>query len=184
MSRLSSSRYRQKPDAADRWNDQALYLVADELQSELMKVKDVGLTFIVGGRPQEIRIAPDPGRLSLYGVPLNALIDAVRSANIAFLPGDLHANDVTTSVDVGHTLTSPSEIGLLTVRAADGRSVYLRDVADVSLGPREDQAHVWRFTQDNGVTRMAPAISLAIAKRDGANAVVVSQAIEARLQAT
>lgn len=170
-------------EAADRWNDQALYLVADELQSELMKVQDVGLTFIVGGRRQEIRVAPDPGRMALYGVPLNSLIDAVRGANVSFPAGDLHANDVTTSVAVGQTLNAPADIGLLTVKAADRRSIYLRDVADVSLGAGEEQTRVLRFTQDNGVTRMAPAVSLAIAKRDGANAVVVSQLVEARLHA-
>ncbi len=167
--------------AADRWNDQALYLVADELQSELMKVKDVGLTFIVGGRPQEIRISPDPGRLALYGVPLNSLIDSVKNANRSFPAGNLHATDEVASVLVGQTLDEPSEIGLLNVRAADGRSIYLRDVANVTLAPREDQARAWRFSTDDNVVRMAPAVSLAIAKRDGANAVVVSQAIEARL---
>lgn len=170
-------------DVADRWTDQSLYLIADELQAELMKVPDVGLTFIVGGRPQEIRIAPDPGRLALYGVPLNELVSAVRSANAAFPAGDLHGNDRTDTVSVGQTLDSPADIGLLTVKALDGRSVYVRDIADVSLGPREDQARVWRFTYDEGVAKMAPAVSLAIAKRDGANAVVVSQAIEARLHA-
>lgn len=69
-------------EAGARWTDQALYQVADELQSELMKTPDVGLTFIVGGRPQEIRIAPDPGRLQLYNVPLNSLISAVRAAQV------------------------------------------------------------------------------------------------------
>ena len=48
----------------------------------------VGLTFIVGGRPQEIRIGPDAGRMSLYGVPLKSLIDSVRAANVAFPAGD------------------------------------------------------------------------------------------------
>src|SRR6185503_5666067 len=116
--------------------------------------------FIVGGRPQEIRIAPDAGRMSLYGVPLKSLIDAVRAANVAFPAGDLHANDTTSSVAVGQTLDALADIGLLTVKAADGRSIYLRDVADVTLGAREDQTHVWRFTRDAGVTRMAPAVSL------------------------
>jgi len=167
--------------AADRWNDQALYLVADELQSELMKVPDVGLTFIVGGRPQEIRIAPDPGRLALYGVPLNFLIDSVKNANRSFPAGDLRSVDQMATVIVGQTLDEPAEIGLLGVRAMDGRNIYLRDVADVTLSAREDQARVWRFSTEDGVIRKAPAISLAIAKRDGANAVVVSQAIEARL---
>src|SRR5512147_2783014 len=52
-----------KAEAADRWTDQALFDVADELRSELAKVEDVGLSFMVGGRPQEIRVEPDPGRL-------------------------------------------------------------------------------------------------------------------------
>lgn len=168
---------------ADRWSDQALYQIADELQSELMKVNDVGLTFIVGGRPQEIRVAPDPGRLSLYGVPLSSVIDAVRNANRSFPGGDLRGRSDTSSAIIGRTLDEPADIGLLTVRAADGRTVYLRDVAEVSMGPREDQARVWRFTREGegGETFMAPAVSLAIAKRDGANAVTVSQAIERRL---
>ena len=168
--------------AADRWNDSALYRVADELQSELMKVDDVGLTFIVGGRPEEIRIAPDPGRLALYGVPLGSVIQAVRNANRSFPGGDLRGRDGTASTAIGQTLDDPNEIGLLTVQAADGRTVYVRDVAEVTMGPREDQARVWRFTRENGHERMAPAVSLAIAKRDGANAVVVAQAIERRLQ--
>lgn len=170
-------------EAADRWDDSALYRVADELQSELMKVDDVGLTFIVGGRPHEIRVAPDPGRLALYGVPLGQLIETISNANRAFPGGDLRGRDGTTSTAIGQTLDDPAEIGLLTVRAADGRTMYVRDVAEVTLGPREDQARVWRFTRDGERQRMAPAVSLAIAKRDGANAVVVSQAIEARLHA-
>ncbi|MEZ5996606.1 MAG: efflux RND transporter permease subunit [Hyphomonadaceae bacterium] len=168
-------------EAADRWTDQSLYLLADALQSELMKVQDVGLSFIVGGRPQEIRVAPDPGRLALFGVPLSSVIDAVRNANRSFPVGDLRGRSETWSTVVGRTLDDPSDIGLLTLRAADGRTVYLRDVAEVSMGAREDQARVWRFTRGGDQSRMAPAVSLAIAKRDGANAVVVSQAIERRL---
>jgi multidrug efflux pump subunit AcrB len=169
--------------AADRWDDSALYRVADELQSELMKVEDVGLTFIVGGRPQEIRVAPDPGRLALYGVPLGRVIETVRNANRSFPGGELRGREGTSSAVIGETLSDPTEIALLTVEAADGRSVYIRDIADVTLGPREDQARVWRFTREDEGQRVAPAVSVAIAKRDGANAVIVSQAVERRLHA-
>ncbi len=167
--------------AADRWDDQSLYLVADELLAELMKVDDVGLSFIVGGRPQEIRIAPDPGRMALYGVSLKALLDSIEGANRSFPAGDLRERGSTLSVAVGETLNNTAEIGLLSVPALDGSKVYVRDVADVTLGPREDQARVWRFTSFDDGLRMAPAVSIALAKRDGANAVVVSEAIEHRL---
>ncbi len=168
-----------KREAADRWNDQALYEIADELQAELMKVKDVGLTFIVGGRPQEIRIEPDPAKLATYEVSLGGLIGAIEDANRTFPAGDLHQSGGATAVAIGKTLDDPVEIGLLTVPAADGGRVYLRDVAAVKLAPREDRARAWRLTRGNG--EALPAVSLAIAKRDGANAVVVSKAIEERL---
>ncbi|MBI1366827.1 MAG: AcrB/AcrD/AcrF family protein [Alphaproteobacteria bacterium] len=167
--------------AADRWNDQSLYEVADELQAELMKVKDVGLTFIAGGRPKEIRVEPDPAKLALFGVPLGSLIDVVKSANATFSAGTILDRDKTETVKVGRTLDDPSEIGLLTVPTGDGRSVYLRDVAKVTLGPREDRERAWRFDRGPDGVEMAPAVSVAIAKRAGANAVVVSKAIEQRL---
>ncbi|MGE0408896.1 MAG: efflux RND transporter permease subunit, partial [Amphiplicatus sp.] len=170
-------------DAADRWTDQALYEVADEFQAELMKVKDVGLTFLVGGRPREIRVAPDPARLALYETPLSVVIDAVKSANRSFPAGAVQERDETRTTAIGETLDDPGEIGLLTVPTGDGRSVYLRDVADVTLGSRETRARVWRIGRAADAIAATPAVSLAIAKRDGANAVVVSKAIEHRLHA-
>ncbi|MEZ5922255.1 MAG: efflux RND transporter permease subunit [Parvularculaceae bacterium] len=168
-----------KKSAADRWNDQSLYLVADELQSEIVKVKDVGLTFVVGGRPREIRIEPDPAKLATYQVSLSSVINAVKSANQSFPAGAINADNKREKVAIGETLEDPAEIGLISVPAADGGRVFLRDVANVTLAPREDRARVWRFErgEENGV----PAVSIAIAKRDGANAVVVAKSIEERL---
>ena len=48
-----------RPDAPGAWNDQALAQLAGRLRTEIAKVPDVGLTFIVGGQQQAIRIAPD-----------------------------------------------------------------------------------------------------------------------------
>lgn len=168
------------PEAIGRWNDQALHTLVERVQGEVAKVKDVGLTFIVGGRPQELRIEPDPAKLALYRAPLSAIIEAVRAANRAFSAGDIRGGGKTEQALIGQTLKDPAEIGLLTVPSADGGSVYLKDVAKISLAPREDQARVWRIEKD-GVA--APAVSLAIAKRNGANAVVVSKAIEEKLKA-
>lgn len=167
-----------KLEAADRWSDQALYEIADELQAELMKVKDVGLTFVVGGRPREIRIEPDPSKLAAYEVSIGAIIAAVESANRTFPAGEIHQSGGVRALRIGQTLNDPVQIGLLTVPTAKGAFVYLRDIAEVELAPREDRARVWRLTRE-GPAR--PAVSLAIAKREGANAVVVSKAVEERL---
>jgi len=165
------------PEMAERWSDQALYAIALKLRTEVAKVEDVGLTFIVGGRPDEIRVEPDPERLALRGVPLGGVIEAVRQANRSFPAGAIRQDGQAVDVAAGRTLASAQEVGLLSVASVKGEPVYIRDVATVIQGPREDQARVWRHSRTADGWTQAPAVSLAIAKRQGANAVVVSEHI-------
>ena len=171
-----------KPGAAGQWNDASLYELAAKLRTEVAKVDNVGLTFLVGGRPEEIRIAPDPAKLRQYGVPLGHVIEAASQANRSFPLGNIRKDGKAVAVIAGRTLSSAQEVGLLTVRSASGAPVYLRDVASVTQGPREDQARAWRWAKTDGKWDNAPAVSIAIAKRAGANAVVVSDAILERVE--
>ncbi|OYX63310.1 MAG: multidrug transporter AcrB [Sphingomonadales bacterium 32-64-17] len=176
-----------RPGAAGQWTDGSLYELAAKLRTEIAKVDDVGLTFLVGGRPEEIRIAPDPARLRQYGVPLGSVIEAASQANRSFPLGNIREDGKAVGVTAGRTLSSAQEVGMLTVRSATGAPVYLRDVANVTQGPREDQARAWRWAKaangaENGKWHSAPAVSIAFAKRAGANAVVVSDAILERVE--
>jgi len=166
-----------KPGEASRWNNAALRDVAERLRSEIAKVDDVGLTFITGGAPEEIRIAPDPARLALHGVPLAALADAVGGANRAFPAGSAREDGKAVAVSAGRTLRSAGDVGMLTIGTASGAPVYLRDVADVTQQPREEQAQVARWVRHADGWSAAPAVSIAIAKRSGANAVTLSEAV-------
>ena len=171
-----------KPGAAGRWDDTALYELAAKLRTEVAKVDDVGLTFITGGRPEQIRIAPDPAKMALHRVPLGHVVEAASQANRASPVGSVRDGGQAVTVSSGKTLATAAEIGNLTVRAIDGAPVYLRDVAEVTQGPREDQARAWRWSRVDGQWHSAPAVSLAIAKRSGANAVVVAEAVLARVE--
>ena len=77
----------------------------------------------------------------------------------------------------GQTLRGVPDIGLLLLTTRDGRPVYVRDVAQVVIGPSTAESRVWNLTPASEGWDRAPAVSLALAKRAGANAVVVSQAI-------
>ena len=76
-----------KPEAAARWTDKDLYELGEELQAELVKTDNVGLAYISGGNAEQIRVEPDPEKLSLYGVTLQQLVEKVRGANRSFHSG-------------------------------------------------------------------------------------------------
>ena len=160
------------------FEDNGLYHMAEDLQVELAKLEDVGLSYIVGGRPDQIRIEPDPEKLSLYGITLAQLVDKVREANRAFLAGHVRENNRALSVAAGQTLQGIPDIGLLLLSARDGRPVYVRDVANVVVGAKPLEHQVWQYTRaKDGTLDRAPAVTIALAKRAGANAVVISDRI-------
>jgi len=172
-----------KSASAQRWDDNGLYRVAAELQHELVKVDDVGLTYLVGGRANQIRVEPDPERLSLYGITLSQLADKIANANRSFQVGAFREAGRNVPVVAGQTLQGVPDIGLLLLTARDGRPVYLKDVADVVVGAGQPESRAWTLTRaGDGTLEERPALSLAFAKRRGANAVVVADALLQRLE--
>ena len=176
-----------KPDAAARYNEKDLYQIARELQYELVKTDNVGLTYISGGNAQQIRVEPDPEKLALYGVTLQQLVAKVREANRSFQAGSVRDNDTMRTVAAGQTLAGIPDIGLLLVTTRDNRPVYVRDVAKVVIGPSPQEHRVWFEQPEKGGPKgekweRVPAVSVAFAKRSGANAVVVAEDLLARLK--
>jgi multidrug efflux pump subunit AcrB len=173
------------PKSGDRgrWDDNKLFEVAEELQHELRKVNDVGRSFIAGGRATQIRIEPDPERLSLYGIALNQLVDKVRNANRAFAIGGLRQSGRHLPVVAGQTLKGGADVSLLLITSYDGRPVYLKDVADVVYGSAQSEHRTWHLTPDDqGNLIKRPAVSLALAKRQGSNAVTIASDLLAQLE--
>ena len=152
--------------------------IARELQVELAKTPDVGLTYLVGEAAEAIRIAPDPERLALYGVTLQQLAGKVEAANRAFATGLIRDGGGQIALVAGQTLQAPAEVADLLLTTRDNRPVYVRDVADVAIVPDTSDKLVATVTRGpDGALQRAPAVTLAVAKRAGANAVVVAEAV-------
>ena len=170
-----------KPEAADRWTDKDLYDLAVKLRTELIKIDNIGTSYIVGTGAEQIRVEPDPEKLSLFGVTLQQLIGKVRDANRSFVAGAVRDAGMMRTLAAGQTLRGVPDIGLLLLTTRDNRPVYVRDVAKVVIGPSTAESRVWNLTPASDGWQRTPAVSLALAKRAGANAVVVSQAIVDRV---
>ncbi|MBM3615849.1 MAG: efflux RND transporter permease subunit [Alphaproteobacteria bacterium] len=178
-----------RPEVADRWTAADLTRVAREVQVEVSALPDIGLTYLVGEQPEEIRITPDPECLAQAGLTLQALAGKVEGANKAFALGTIRQDGKQIDLAAGETLQGLDQTANLLVTTRDGRPVYLRDVATVSLktDPKENRV----FTMARGAATEAeaagfearvPAVSLAVAKRPGANAVAIAEEIRHAIQ--
>lgn len=171
-----------KPEAAARWNDTHLYELALQLQEELIKTKEIGASYLVGGRPRQLRIEPLPEKMSLYGITLDQLVAKAKNADRSLVSGTVRGQNASFTVLAGQTLQSTTDLGTLLISTRDGKPVYLRDVARIVSGGKPLESRAWFIAKTDGKLGEAlPAVSLALSKRSGANAVTIASEVNERL---
>ncbi|MDR6757974.1 multidrug efflux pump subunit AcrB [Mycoplana sp. BE70] len=173
-----------RPGAADHISANDLTRIARELRTETTKIEDVGFAYLVGATDEIIRVAPDPSKLSLYGVTLQQLAEAVGNANRAFPAGRLRQDGEQITLVAGETLATPAQIGNLLLTSRDDRPVYVRDVAAIEFATDTTDALVSTVTRgsETGSVVRVPSVTLAVTKRAGSNAVTVAEAILHRVE--
>jgi multidrug efflux pump subunit AcrB len=104
---------------------------------------------------------------------------ALTQANARLDAGELTARDSVVQIAVGAPLTNAREVGSIVVSNRRGAPVYLRTVADV----RDDFGDLTSYVSHRTGTGAAEsAVTLAVAKRKGANATDVTHAVLARVE--
>jgi len=156
----------------------ALRQVAVHLEDAIRAVPDVAETFVTGGAPKQLRVELDPARLAASGVTPGAVVHALQGANAQLVAGELAQHDTLMRIDVGAPLTNALEAGSIVVASTGARAVYLRDVANV----REDFGSTTTYVSHREGTGAAEAaVTIAVAKRKGANATNVTGAVMERV---
>jgi multidrug efflux pump subunit AcrB len=178
---------------SERYDDEQIRLVAQHLLEEIKKIPKTSNGFIVGGRQREWRIELDPGRLRSYALTPLEIAAAVRAANQNNPVGRFDRGNRESLVETGTFLPDRDALEQVVVGVSHGRPVFLRDVAEVIDGPEEPEHYVSfgngpraETVHDAGRSsdrpvgatgREYPAVTVAVAKLPGANAVDVAQAV-------
>ncbi len=175
-------------------SDAHLRRIADEILHRLQEVPNTGKSFIVGGRPRRIRVMLDADRLAGHGLTPLEVSRALQGADANLRVGTFDRGNQVYIVDSGPFLHSADEVRNLVVGVRDGRPVYLRDVARVIDGPAEATDYVklgfgpaaHYLAGEPGQLKLGligkrgetfPAVTIAIAKRQGTNAVAVAEQV-------
>ncbi|MDW8032125.1 MAG: efflux RND transporter permease subunit [Aquificaceae bacterium] len=164
----------------------ALRRMAGLLENEIKKVQNVADVFAVGGQPRQLRIILDPQRLSAYRVSPLHIAQLVQTANAQALSGKVVQGDREYVIRTGEFLRSKEEVESIVVGVFGGKPVYLKDVATVLDGPSEVRDYVLmgfgpkheeKGIKDVKAGELYPAVTLAVSKRVGTNAVEVSREV-------
>lgn len=162
-----------------------LLKIAHAMEAELQRVPGTRDIETIGGPERIVRVKFDPARLASYGLALSDLRMSLAAANASADAGELVNNNSEIKVQAGTFLISPQEVADLIIGVNNGAPVFLREVADVTLGPETPNSYV---TYGIGPASAEdepgryPAITLSVAKKPGENAVDVADAVIARFE--
>jgi len=162
----------------DGYDDHLLRGVAAQLRESLAEVPDVSEVTILGGRPREVGVTLDPARLAAAAIDPLQLSRAIEAANArATGTGAISAGDVS-RLEAGRHIETVGALRDIVVSAPGERSIRLSDIAEVTDGDAPPSSYVRFYSRDAG---SHSAVTLAVAKRKGANAITVAHQIEAKL---
>jgi multidrug efflux pump subunit AcrB len=156
---------------------QTLTQVAHGLESDLQKIDGTRNIFTVGKHILTVNIRIDPTKMNSFNVSYDQINSILASNNSSSQNVSLVQNNRQIKVKTGRFLQNISEVKSLIVSVNEGYPVYLQDVADVTLAADISKQNV--IHGENG--KLYPAVTIAIAKKPGKNAVDVTQAIEKRV---
>jgi multidrug efflux pump subunit AcrB len=171
------------------YDDHQLRRIGEEVLSRLSAVKDISRTEIVGGRKREVRVELLPEKMAGLGVSILEVQNALAGADASVTAGSFSRFNQEFTVSSHSFLSSVDQVSALVVGVNQGRPVYLRDIAGVLDGPEEATTYsricFSNYYQKKSGMDIAqaeyPAVTLALAKKKGTNAVIVSQMILAKL---
>ncbi|MAS25735.1 MAG: multidrug transporter AcrB [Oceanospirillaceae bacterium] len=159
---------------------ESLTQVAHALEVELKRIPGTRDIYTIGGHNDVVQVRLDPARMNGHGLAFDDVRNALMSANAGGYRQPLIQDNEVIQIQAGNFLQNTAELQQLIVGKSAGGLVYLSDVATISrMADVPDQAV---FTRDLGEATSSPAVTLAIAKQPGMNAIDITQAIDERLE--
>ena len=146
--------------------------IAHALEAELKRVPGTRDIDTIGGPEQTVRVLLDTQKLAARGMSIAELRQALSGSNDVTQAGAIVEDNRYIPVQAGQFLSTPGEVKELVVGIHDERPVYLQDVAEIVSGPAENTSYVWYASAQTG--KRAPAVTIAISKKPGENAVDIA----------
>ena len=163
-----------------RYDHLALRRLAAQLDEVVKSVPQVAETTLIGGTRRAVRVQFDPAALAARGLTPSQLTAALQAANRQAQAGSRPFANSEVLLETGTFLRDAADVGSVVVGVFANRPVYLRDVATIADTAEEPANYV---LHGSAGTPLEAAVTLSLAKRPGANAIDVVDAVLAKVEA-
>jgi multidrug efflux pump subunit AcrB len=156
--------------------------IAEEVTSEIEKVKDVAITREIGGRNREVKVVLDKDKMAENGIDALGIMQMIQANNGSSQSGSFVNADKEYLITTGKFLETAEDVENLVVGVNQNRPVYLKQVATVNDGASTPKSYVSfgygkaneKFTKNKSEY---PAVTISIGKVKGADAMKISEKI-------
>ena len=167
---------------SEKEDDFQLRQIAEEVTSEIEKVKDVAITKEIGGSNRELKVVLDKDKMAENGVDALGIMQMIQANNGSSQSGSFVQNDQEYLVTTGQFLSNSEDVENLVVGVNKNMPVYLKQVATVQDGPSTARSYVsFGYGKANEKFKTAkseyPAVTISIGKVKGADAMKISAKI-------
>ena len=172
---------------SENQDDFQLRQIAEEVTSEIEKVKDVAITKEIGGRNRELKVVLDKDKMAENGVDALGIMQMIQANNGSSQSGSFVSSDQEYLVTTGKFLSSAEDVESLVVGINKNMPVYLKQVATVEDGPSTAHSYVsfgyGKANENFGNNKSEyPAVTISIGKVKGADAMKISEKIISKVE--
>jgi len=104
------------------------------LRTQLVTIPGAAVPFPYGGKQRQVMVSLNPQRLQSKGLSPSDVVTAVNLQNLVLPSGTAKIDQFEYDVDMNTAPRTVAELNDLPVKVANGATIYLRDVAQVSDG--------------------------------------------------
>ncbi|WP_369752183.1 efflux RND transporter permease subunit [Flavobacterium sp. WC2409] len=167
---------------SDKMDDFQLRQIAEEVTSEIEKVKDVAITKEIGGRSRTLKVVLDKDKMAENGIDALGIMQMIQANNSSSQSGSFVNQDQEYLITTGKFLTSADDVENLVVGVNKNMPVYLKQVATIQDGPSTARNYVsfgYGKTNENYKSAQSeyPAVTISVGKVKGADAMKISEKI-------
>ncbi|GAB4168989.1 MAG: efflux RND transporter permease subunit [Calditrichia bacterium] len=148
--------------------------VAEDLEDKIEQVPGVLDVTLSGGLEREVQVNINPHRLEYYGIGVNDVINAIRFENTNIPGGTVEGSQLKYLVRIPGEFETVEEIKNTVVKTKNNYPIYVRDIADVVFGFKEQES----YSRLDG----KPTVTLSIQKRSGENIIEIADAVKLLLE--